>query len=128
MSIQFKSIYPEKSRTASPDDSEAIEIAATGANYVRAIWRLVSGSGGSSDQTGNLKAQHSNDTVDWDDKLSDQQRLLMCDAQTSGGLLISVPKAKLDQLLSELAVSSVETRAVVGEITAENSGRIRVTA
>ena len=67
MSIQFKSIYPEKSRTASPDDSEAIEIAATGANYVRAIWRLVSGSGGSSDQTGNLKAQHSNDTVDWDD-------------------------------------------------------------
>ena len=68
------------------------------------------------------------DTVDWDDRLSDQQRLLMCDAQTSGGLLISVPKAKLDQLLSELAVSSVETRAVVGEITAENSGRIRVTA
>jgi|TARA_B100000809_G_scaffold37129_1_gene32501 selenide,water dikinase len=68
------------------------------------------------------------DTVDWDDKLSEEQRLLMCDAQTSGGLLISVPKAKLDQLLSELIVSGVETRAVVGEITAENSSRIRVTA
>ena len=66
--------------------------------------------------------------MDWDDKLSEEQRLLMCDAQTSGGLLISVTKDRLDQLLSELAVSGVETKAVVGEITAENPGRIRVTA
>ena len=66
------------------------------------------------------------DTVDWDAILTDEQRLLMCDAQTSGGLLISVPKAKLDQLLSELDASGVQTRAVVGEITAENPGRIGV--
>ena len=51
------------------------------------------------------------DTVDWDDTLTDEQRLLMCDAQTSGGLLISVPKAKLDRLLSELDASGVQTRA-----------------
>ncbi len=68
------------------------------------------------------------DTVDWGDTLSEEQRLLMCDAQTSGGLLISVPKSRLDQLLSQLAVSGVATRAVVGEITAENPGCIRVTA
>ena len=68
------------------------------------------------------------DTVDWDDTLSEEQRLLMCDAQTSGGLLISVPKSRLNQLLSELAASGVGTKAVVGEITAENPGCIRVTA
>jgi len=68
------------------------------------------------------------EAMDWDDNLSEEQRLLMCDAQTSGGLLISVTKDKLDQLLTELAVSGVETKAVVGEITAENPGRIRVTA
>ena len=68
------------------------------------------------------------EAMDWDDNLSEEQRLLMCDAQTSGGLLISVTKDRLDQLLSELAVSGVETKAVVGEITAENPGRIRVTA
>ncbi len=68
------------------------------------------------------------DTVDWDDGLTEAQRLLMCDAQTSGGLLISVPRAKLDQLLSELDASGVETKAVVGEITAENPGRISVSA
>ena len=68
------------------------------------------------------------DTVDWDDSLTEEQRLLMCDAQTSGGLLISLPKAKLDQLLSELAACGVGTKAVVGEITKENAGRISVSA
>ena len=66
------------------------------------------------------------DTADWDASLTEEQRLLMCDAQTSGGLLISVPKAKLDQLLSELSVSGVQTRAVIGGITAESPGRISV--
>jgi len=68
------------------------------------------------------------DTVDWDEGLTEEQRLLMCDAQTSGGLLISVPRAKLDKLLSELDASGVQTKAVVGEITAENPGRISVSA
>ena len=66
------------------------------------------------------------DVVDWDPALSEEQRLLMCDAQTSGGLLISLPSAKLDQLLSELDASGVQTRAVVGEITAGDPGRISV--
>ena len=66
------------------------------------------------------------DVVDWDPALSEEQRLLMCDAQTSGGLLISLPSAKLDQLLSELDASGVQTRAVVGEITAGDPGRITV--
>ena len=68
------------------------------------------------------------DSVDWDKSLTDQQRLLMCDAQTSGGLLISVTKDKVEKLLSDLEISGVETRVIVGEITAENSGRILVKA
>ena len=68
------------------------------------------------------------DSVDWDESLTDQQRLLMCDAQTSGGLLISVTKDKVEKLLSELKISGVETRVIVGEITAANSGRILVKA
>ena len=66
------------------------------------------------------------DAVDWDASLTEEQRLLMCDAQTSGGLLISVPKPKLQQLLSELDARGVQARAVVGEITEENAGRISV--
>ena len=66
------------------------------------------------------------DSVDWDAGLTEKQRLLMCDAQTSGGLLISVPRTKLDELLSELEASGVQTKAVVGEITEEIPGRIKV--
>ena len=68
------------------------------------------------------------DSVDWDEEISDQQRLLLCDAQTSGGLLIAVTRGKVDQLISELETSGVETKSLVGEITSENAGRIRVTA
>ena len=68
------------------------------------------------------------DSVDWEEGISDQQRLLLCDAQTSGGLLIAVTRGKVDQLISELETSGVETKSLVGEITSENAGRIQVTA
>ena len=59
--------------------------------------------------------------VRWDSTVDDQTRLLLCDAQTNGGLLISLPAAKLDKLLSELQASGVESRAVVGEIVDSDS-------
>jgi selenide,water dikinase len=40
------------------------------------------------------------DCVDWDESLTEDDKLLLCDAQTSGGLLISVPEARLPQLLA----------------------------
>ena len=57
------------------------------------------------------------DVVEWND-LSENQRLLLVDAQTSGGLLISVARDGLDGLLSALENAGVETRAVVGEVVA----------
>lgn len=66
------------------------------------------------------------DSVDWDESLSEEDRLLLCDAQTSGGLLISVPSQRLDALLSELKSAGVPTIAVVGEITEGPVGRVTV--
>lgn len=68
------------------------------------------------------------DSVKWHQDLTEEQQLLMCDAQTSGGLLISVHNDRLQSLLSELDSAGVATRAVVGEITAGNPGLIHVTA
>ena len=64
--------------------------------------------------------------VDWSDDLTDDDRLLLCDAQTSGGLLISVPEARLSQLLSALETRGVNTRAVVGSVTDGTPGLVRV--
>ena len=44
------------------------------------------------------------------------KQIVLFDAQTSGGLLISVPADRLDALLRALDVRGVETRAVVGEV------------
>ena len=57
-----------------------------------------------------------NGVVTWAPGLHAMAPILLADAQTSGGLLISVPAAKRDALLAELESAGVATRAVVGEI------------
>ena len=59
--------------------------------------------------------------VSWDESITDIQKLLLADAQTSGGLLISVADAATDALLAALEDHGVETRAVIGSIAALES-------
>ena len=65
--------------------------------------------------------------VEWDGSISESERLVLCDAQTSGGLLISVPEDRLPQLLGALEAGSVETRTIVGHISDGPAGIARVT-
>ena len=53
--------------------------------------------------------------VRWDDGLTEIDKLLMCDPQTSGGLLISAPHHAVDVLLSNLESRDV-SGIVVGEV------------
>ena len=64
--------------------------------------------------------------VDWDDAITANQRLVLCDAQTSGGLLISVPADRLPRLLDALEQRDVATRAVIGSVNDACPGRARV--
>lgn len=66
------------------------------------------------------------DTLDWHPDMTEEQQLLLCDAQTSGGLLISVPQDRLQPLLSELGAAGVNTKAVIGEIAGEHPPRIHI--
>jgi selenide,water dikinase len=50
---------------------------------------------------------------------------VMFDPQTSGGLLMAVPKERSVSLLEELHASGV-TGALIGEVTAAHPGKIRV--
>jgi selenide,water dikinase len=72
----------------------------------------------------NLK--YVSDKVTWSAGISEEEKLILADAQTSGGLLIAVPTVKLNTLLKGLAERGVETRAVIGEITAGDAGKITV--
>jgi selenide,water dikinase len=65
------------------------------------------------------------DAVQWHPDLTEREQLLLCDAQTSGGLLISVAGDKKEALLSELKAAGVGVAAVVGEITEGPEGQIK---
>ena len=63
---------------------------------------------------------------DFDPKLGDVERQLLCDAQTSGGLLVAVPPENEALALRELERHGTPARAVVGEIVAGAPGRVEV--
>jgi selenide,water dikinase len=65
------------------------------------------------------------DSVDWGDLALDDQ-LLLADAQTSGGLLLSVAPELADALVAALRERNTLAAAVVGHTTASQPGRIRV--
>ena len=59
--------------------------------------------------------------------LDENHRLPLADAQTSGGLLMAVPPARLDGLLAGLQERGVAVRAVIGEVVgADRAGQIEV--
>jgi len=64
--------------------------------------------------------------VEWGDDLQLADRLLLADAQTSGGLLLAVPQENEAALLDALRAAGTPVAAVVGRLTKE-PGRIRVT-
>ncbi|MDD5014837.1 MAG: AIR synthase-related protein, partial [Atribacterota bacterium] len=67
------------------------------------------------------------DTVEWDEDISRTARIILCDAQTSGGLLIAVPSRYTDDLLRELHKKGITDAACIGSFTEEGEGKITVT-
>ena len=67
------------------------------------------------------------DVVTWGDGLTEADQLLLCDAQTSGGLLISAPAEKQQDLVDALRAEGAQSSAVVGRITHGPAGTIIVT-
>ena len=66
------------------------------------------------------------ESAHWHPDLSEQEQLLLCDAQTSGGLLIAVAIEKQDELLAELKSNGVAEAVVVGRVTEGPAGIIQV--
>lgn len=66
-----------------------------------------------------------NDII-WDDTINNQSKLVLADAQTSGGLLIAVAPEKAQQLIAGLEQAKVPEVAIVGEIVEDSSHQIQV--
>jgi selenide,water dikinase len=63
--------------------------------------------------------------VTWAPEITEEAQLILCDAQTSGGLLMAVPKAKSQEMVRRLQAVKVPAAQKIGEII-EDGGRIQV--
>jgi selenide,water dikinase len=63
--------------------------------------------------------------MDWSERLDDYVRLVLADAQTSGGLLMAVDPSAVDALSADLRTRGVPTAAHIGTFT-DQAGRIEV--
>ena len=66
------------------------------------------------------------DFVDWSPAVPPAARVVLCDAQTSGGLLMAVSPRRAEKLLKALRAAGVASAIMIGEIMAQPKGHIRV--
>jgi selenide,water dikinase len=66
------------------------------------------------------------DWVRYEDGISKEEQLLLCDAQTSGGLLAALPADRAEELVRELKKAGTPCAAVIGRIEAAGDGKISV--
>jgi selenide, water dikinase len=65
--------------------------------------------------------KHFGQWVDFEDGISDLYKMEVFDPQTSGGLLLSVPKEKVNELINELNKQKVLCTNIIGEIIEEGT-------
>ncbi|MBM7564822.1 selenide, water dikinase SelD [Paenibacillus sacheonensis] len=68
---------------------------------------------------------HVQDSISFADSIDQIGQWILCDAVTSGGLLIAVAGDQADDLLDKLKLAGVEA-GMIGETTADHPGRIAV--
>ena len=66
--------------------------------------------------------------VQYDSGIDKEAQLVLCDAQTSGGLLIALDAAKADALCAELRGRGAPCAAVIGTLESGRAGSMRVVA
>jgi selenide,water dikinase len=62
----------------------------------------------------------------WERSVTEEDKLLLCDPQTAGGLLLSVPPENADELKHEMVKAGVPA-VEIGEVVEDGEGRIWIT-
>jgi selenide, water dikinase len=66
------------------------------------------------------------DDVTYSDTVDEAMRIILCDAVTSGGLLISLPAEEADDLVRQLQERGIADAAVVGEVVSDHPCKLTV--
>lgn len=72
--------------------------------------------------------RHIENKVDFESDVTEELRIVLFDAITSGGLLLSVPEERVDSLLKRLEEHKTPAAAVIGRVIKGEPGRIAVSS
>lgn len=64
--------------------------------------------------------------VSWDSDVTEEQRVILCDAQTSGGLLIAVPAGRREEMAQALEHAGCLAYVEIGQLVKGTPGKIRI--
>jgi selenide,water dikinase len=92
----------------------AARIHASKVPVMEEVWRLIKEECVPGGSLANKK--YADEVTTWDKAVTEPMRLVLCDAQTSGGLLISTPPDKAERMLSTLHEAGVVSAAIIGNI------------
>jgi len=70
--------------------------------------------------------EHYSKFVTWDEDISRTTQIILCDAQTSGGLLFTVAPEEKDQVILAMKNAGIDSAAHIGNCTGRGSGKITV--
>ena len=70
--------------------------------------------------------EYLDDFIIWGDDIEYEKQMILCDAQTSGGLLMSAPAEKSEMLLKSLEASGALAAARIGKIVEDETCAIKV--
>jgi selenide,water dikinase len=80
------------------------------------VWELAASNIVPGGTINNLK--YIEDIVDWDEGVPEIAKIILADAQTSGGLLITVPSNEADNLIQRCRLAGIIDAVIIGKITA----------
>lgn len=70
---------------------------------------------------------HYEQFVQWSAEISETEKIILFDAQTSGGLLVSLPEQYGNEVITECKKKGLEQVSIIGRITGKGRGEIAVT-
>ena len=70
---------------------------------------------------------HHDEAVSWDTGLHPLAYRTLYDPQTSGGLLLAIPRSLVDRLMDALSQNGVTDAAMIGELFEDSKGSVHVT-
>jgi selenide,water dikinase len=65
------------------------------------------------------------DIVDWDEGVPELAKLILADAQTSGGLLITLPASLAEKFIKQCRLAGISDAVVIGRIVKGKRIRVR---